>query len=89
MATTLSAGKYIFGVNIPEGIYDLKAISGSGKLKIQKHIGDSWDEEWINFGLDRYSSKTYHGLSLPRDKYFEVTGNVVFEITKATMIEIE
>jgi hypothetical protein len=28
-------------------------------------------------------------VSLPKNKYFEVTGNVVFEITRAKMIEIE
>ncbi|MBR5529595.1 MAG: restriction endonuclease [Oscillospiraceae bacterium] len=89
MATTLGAGKYIFGVDIPEGKYNLKAISGSGMLQIQKLMDGTWDEEWINFGIEEHCAKTYHGLSLPKNKYFEVTGNVVFEITKATMIEIE
>lgn len=89
MATTLGAGKYVFGVDIPEGKYNLKAISGSGMLQIQKLMDGSWDEEWINFGIENHCAKTYHGLSLPKNKYFEVTGNVVFEITRAKMIEIE
>lgn len=90
MATTLSAGKYVFGVNIPEGTYNLKAISRSGELIIQNWIGeDVWCEERIDFGVDKRSSKTYHGISLPKGKHFRVTGNVVFEITKAEMIEIE
>ena len=89
MATTLGAGKYIFGIDIPEGRYNLKAVSGSGILQIQKFMNGSWDEEWINFGIEEYCAKTYHGLSLPKNKYFEVTGNVIFEITKAKKIEIE
>lgn len=89
MATTLGAGKYIFGVDIPEGKYNLKAISGYGVLTIQKLIDGNWEEECMNFGVAEYNAKTYHGLSLPRNKYFEVSGSVIFEITKATMIEIE
>lgn len=89
MATTLGAGKYVFGVDIPEGKYNLKAVSGSGMLQIQKLIDGTWDEEWINFGVEKHCAKTYHGLSLPKNKYFAMTGNVVFEISKATMIEIE
>lgn len=65
------------GENIPEGKYDLKAISGCGVLKI--------DGEWMPFGMDKDCAKTYYGLS----ESFEVIGNVVFEITKATMIEVE
>ena len=77
MATTLGAGKYIMGENIPEGKYDLKAISGGGTLQI--------GEEWMFFGVDKKYAKTYHGLSAS----FEVTGDVVFEIKKAMMIEVE
>lgn len=89
MATTLGAGKYVFGVDIPEGKYNLRAISGSGGLEIQKLIDGTWEEEYMSFGVEKYNAQTYHGLSLPKNKYFEVSGNVVFEITKAKMIEIE
>lgn len=89
MATTLGAGKYIFGIDIPEGKYNLKAISGSGGLEIQKLIDGTWEEEYMSFGIEKHDAKTYHGLSLPKNRFFEVSGNVVFEITKATMIEIE
>lgn len=83
-ATKLGAGKYVFGVNIPEGTYDLKAIFGSGVLTIA-----SENEVKLNFGDELNCAKTYHGLSLSKNQYFEVTGNVVFEITKTTMIEIK
>lgn len=89
MATTLGAGKYVFGEDIPEGKYNLKAISGSGLLKIQEIIEGQSTEDWMNFGVTKECAKTYHSLSLPKGQYFAVTGNVVFEITKATMIEIE
>ena len=89
MATTLGAGKYVFGIDIPEGKYNLKAISGTGTLQIEKLIDGSWEEEWISFGIESQCARTYYGLSLPKNKYFEVTGNVVFEITKSKMIEIE
>ena len=89
MATKLGAGKYVFGENIPEGKYNLKAISGEGLLLIQKFENGEWDEEAIDFGTEKYCAKTYHGLSLPKGWYFKVTDNVVFEITRATMIEIE
>lgn len=89
MATTLGAGKYVFGVDIPEGKYNLKAISGSGSLEIQKLIDGTWEEDYMSFGVEEHNVKTYHGLSLPKNRYFEVSGNVVFEITRATMIEIE
>ena len=77
MATTLGAGKYVMGENIPKGKYDLKAISGRGILQ--------FGEEFMMFGVEKDCAKTYHGVSAS----FEVTGSVVFEITKATMIEIE
>ena len=89
MATTLGAGKYVFGVDIPEGRYNLKAISGSGMLKIEQNVEGHSLEEWMNFGVTKECAKTYHCLSLPKGQYFAVTDNVVFEITKATMIEIE
>ena len=41
MATKLGAGKYIFGENLPEGTYDLKAVAGEGLLLIQKSEGES------------------------------------------------
>ena len=89
MATTLGAGKYIFGVDIPEGKYNLKAISGDGVLKFEKFECDFWTVNWMCFGVEKESAKSYYGLSLPKDRYFEVSGSVVFEITRSTMIEIE
>lgn len=89
MATTLGAGKYIFGEDIPLGKYNLKALSGCGVLEFKKLTDGSWEDEWMNFGVEEHCAKTYYGLSLPKGKFFEVSGNVIFEITKAKMIEIE
>lgn len=89
MATVLGAGTYVFGEDIPLGKYDLKAISGDGVLRIQKKIGDEGNEEWISFGTDRESAKSFHGLSLPQGGYFKITGNVRFEISRSKMIVIE
>ena len=90
MATRLGAGKYVFGEDIPEGKYNLKAISGDGALYIPRQLDDkTYHMQMIFFGTAKSSAKTYHGLSLPKGLYFEVTDNVIFEITKSTPIEIE
>ena len=90
MATTIGAGKYIFGEDIPLGKYNLKALSGSGILKIQVLADGDWDdEEWTDFGVEEHCAKSYHGLTLPKGKYFEVTGNVTFEISKSSMLMID
>ena len=86
MATTLGPGTYIAGINIPVGIYNLKAISGNGCLTIRKKKND---EVYIWFGIGKDSAPTFNGLSLQEYNEFMVNGNVVFEITKSTMIEIE
>lgn len=86
MATTIGAGKYVFGEDLPLGKYDLKVISGKGMLKIQ--IEDD-DESWMNFGRDTGFANDYHGLSLPQGWYFSLDGNLQVEITKSKMLEIE
>ena len=88
MATILGAGKYVFGVDIPEGKYTIKATSGRGMLKIQISNKPNL-EEWMLFGVFKDCTKTYYGLSLPRGWYFEVTDNVVFEITKSIAIKVD
>lgn len=90
MATKLGAGKYIFGENIPMGSYNLSVVSGTGLLFIEKEENGEWSEDFaIYFGTAKEDAKTYNGLSLPKGKYFRVTGNVVFEISKAAMIHID
>lgn len=89
MAVKLGAGKYVFGENIPLGIYNLKVISGEGTLTMQKLKGTEWGEDWFDFGKDEGYIKSYHGLSLPEGKWFEVEGDVIFEISKAKMLEID
>ena len=84
MATKLAAGRYVFGEDIPEGKYNLKAISGDGTLRIPKRVDENtFHMEMMFFGVARGSAKTYYGLSLPKGMYFEVTDTVVCEITKS------
>lgn len=85
MATIIGAGKYVFGENIPLGKYDLKVVSGKGILKIQTEF----DEDWLNFGKEEGFAETYSGLSLPKDWYFSLDGDLRVEISKSKMIEIE
>ena len=90
MATKLGAGKYTFGKNLPMGSYDLAVVSGSGMLYIEKEDDGVWSEDFgIYFGTEEEDARSYNGLSLPKGKYFRVTGNVVFEISKATKIKID
>ena len=88
MATRLGAGKYVFGENIPMGRYNLNVISGSGLLYIQTEEDGEWLEDF-SISLGKGDTESYHGISLPKGKYFRVTGNVVFEISRATMINID
>lgn len=93
MATVIGSGKYIFGEDIPMGKYDLKAISGSGKLMIQtseaKRVEDI-EERWQYMSPDKESyAEAYHGLSLPYGWYFILDGDLKVEITRTKMLEIE
>ena len=87
MATTLSAGTYVFGKNVPNGIYDLTAIKGIGWLTPYDKDGDEMSA--IRFGTESGGVKDYHGLDSDDVKKFTVEGSVEFEIRRATMIEIE
>lgn len=94
MATRIGAGKYIFGEDLPMGKYDLKTISGSGALCIQKN--DQKDDEgdyaetYVYLASDaKNGASGYKGLSLPNGWYFTLDGNVVVEISKSKMLEID
>lgn len=84
----LGEGKYTFGVNIPEGCYDLKVVSGRGTLMIQQYSCGEWDYNYVWLGLEDGRCSEYRGLSLPKNKHFLIDGNVVVEITKAKAIDI-
>lgn len=84
MATVIGAGKYIFGVNIPLGQYDLKVISGHGWLEIQNASTDA-----VYLGTGKDSAKSYTGLTLPKDKAFSLSGDLQVEISKTKMLEID
>lgn len=90
MATQLGAGRYVFGEDIPEGKYNLKAVSGDGTLRIPKRVDEkTFHMEMMFFGVAKGSARSFYGLSLAKGQYFDVTGNVVFEITRSAPIEIE
>lgn len=92
MATKIGAGKYIFGEDIPMGRYNLKAISGSGQLKIQSGVAKPDEEvpfDWMDFGVEEYCAKTYNGLSLPEGWWFALDDSIVAEISKAKMLQID
>ncbi len=92
MATKIGAGKYIFGEDIPMGRYNLKAISGSGQLKIQSGAAKSGEEapfDWMDFGVEEYCAKTYNGLSLPEGWWFALDDSIVAEISKTKMLQID
>ena len=91
MATVLGAGEYICGENIPSGRYNLIAKSGSGLLRVEKinEKDERQEELHMLFGTDKSYAKTYYGLVLSPGKSFKVIGSVVFEISKAEMINID
>ena len=90
VATVIGAGKYVFGQNIPMGQYDLKAISGRGRLRIQIGDGDDFDDRWQNIGVNTKDfADSYNGLTLPKGWFFAIDGDVKCEITKSKMLEIE
>lgn len=84
MATILRAGKYIFGVDLPVGKYNLKAIKGSGQFKYKR------GRDWMWFGVDNdYDAREYRNLDGTDGYWFELTGSVEVEITRSKMIDIE
>lgn len=95
----IGAGKYVFGEDIPEGKYDLKAVSGQGMLIIQSEKEGGYDVDMF-FGVnhspdpDDYDecsddyTESYKNLSLPAGKYFEIRDSVKVKITRSKMLEI-
>ena len=84
---TLSAGRYVFGEDIPLGKYNLKAISGKGMLVIQKSKHKD-DEDFLWLGVGNGVSHSYYGLSLEQGLSFTLDGNLIIEISKSKMLEI-
>lgn len=88
MATILKAGRYVFGKNIPNGMYDLIAVNGGGWLTIY-HKDDDEDLIWLGKGNDGNCAEEYRGLDSDVVKQFTLEGNVEAKITQAQMIAIE
>ena len=65
-------------------------ITNTGNTFTRTYSDGVWSEDFgIYFGTEEEDARSYNGLSLPKGKYFRVTGNVVFEISKATKIKID
>lgn len=60
-------GKYVEGIDIASGIYDLHIESGEGSVFNSK--------ERIYFGKDGYESLEYYGFRVETGIVFEITGN--------------
>lgn len=81
----LGAGKYVFGKNLPNGMYDIFVLSGEGSLNI--YCRDD-DELWIRLGSED-RAKEYRGIDSDDVKSFTLDGSVVVRIAKSQMIQIE
>ena len=84
--TIIGAGRYVFGKNVPEGMFDLNWIEGRGYLHIY-YIAKNKSHEFLYIG--EKDAKGYMGLDSEEVKYFVLEGNLKVEISKAKMIEIE
>lgn len=82
----IGAGRYAFGKNVPEGIYDLKRISGDGDLRIY-YRSENVGSDIIFFSSD--DAKEYRGLDSEIVEYFTLDDSLKVEITKSKMLEIE
>ena len=88
MATILKTGRYVFGKNIPNGMYDLIAVSGGGWFTIfDKDDGE--DLIWFGEKDDGTGAKEYRGLDSDVVRQFTLEGNVEVKIAKARMVVLE
>lgn len=88
MATILSVGRYIFGKNIPYGMYDLIAISGGGWLTIYNKESEE-DMIWLGERNNGEYVEEYRGLDSDVVKQFTIDENLKAKIIKTQMIAIE
>ena len=82
---TLGAGHYEFGVNLPEGVFELKVISGKGTVWLNTKDGS---RDWIDLGSEEGCIAGYTGISSSTYKGFEFSSNLVVEIYRCGMIEV-
>ncbi len=80
----IGAGYYEFGVNFPEGVFNLSYVTGQGTLQIKDNNG--WLSD-IDFG-EPESAQSYFGLSSNEYKSFKLDGNVQLRVVRAGMIQI-
>ena len=75
-------GKYIEGINIAPGIYDLRIDKGSGYITAKK--------ERIYLGKSGYNPKEYYGFMVEIGKCFEITGDAyVSFIYRESIVEFK
>ena len=83
--TVLRAGKYVFGKNLPCGMFDLFVLDGRGFITVVRH---DEDETLVLLEKER-GAKEYRGIDSDDVKYFTLDGNIEVRIAKTQMIEIE
>lgn len=88
MSTILKVGRYIFGKNIPYGMYDLTVISGGGWLTIYNKESEE-DMIWLGERNNGEYVEEYRGLDSDVVKQFTIDENLKVKIIKTQMIAIE
>lgn len=89
MAAVLRAGRYVFGKNIPNGMYDLFVQKGTAYLTVIPRDPKD-DEVYLPLGLDAGEDQVreYRGIDSDDAKCFLLEGNVEVRIEKSQMILI-
>lgn len=76
---TLSTGNYTVGTDIAPGIYNLKAISGTGVISGDLQEGFLNELMGIMEGYEDYYSETYKNLYLKKGDTFEIQSGVTIK----------
>lgn len=77
----LTNGNYVVGVDLPEGIYNLKVLSGNGNVS-SSNILDGGINEMV--GVDESSGfyiQTFHNLLLDENVELSISGGVTIQLT--------
>jgi hypothetical protein len=78
---TLSAGYYTAGIDIPAGVANVTAVSGTGNLSSSNIYNGGVNEMFgIDDGTDLYTSN-FSNLKLPKNTTLSVNGDLVVKVT--------